>query len=952
LAHELYCVEPVRKFAYVSRDVTELYATSAAMAKHKTELDELREYLLSPGSEKAKDYLVFPLFQRLFGNKFKKETDAEGADIYIAGKLLVELKSEFNDYLQGFYQALHYAKLGLTFSALSVIAEKFIAVWKVNGIPDFAKRLSAEADALTPPNIIGAVNANRTTKGHANEILKSAIFKLVPQDFEGLFSRDFDTSLNEFVQVLKNLDAERTQINTHNFIDHIKQLEKFFDDPLDSIHCFYAIVGFWDVTSTVAETANSDTVQVIGYRGTRASEQLQIKPRLHDEFKKFIESRYIFTNEGTGRTADYYFSRFDEVISRIKPEYARQHGIFFTDNNLSKFALWFVHEFFEDRLSDKYVVVDPAGGSGNLVTSWRGHLKHKVVSELEPDLLKTIERRMKLDPAQVEGGFTIIPKTSKNEGLNFLDKSAEHYVSCLMAELAEKNFKFDKPIAFLLNPPYKNTDENEEYLIKADATYQIHPSILELTGSDAGKERYLAFLGQIINIARVQMGDIQLTELNFENIQLPPPLDTKKVETPLILIFTPTSWLIPRPTYMQFRKIFDQYFKYEMGFIFLGNEFFKIQGRFPIAFTIWSYRYKKDGNKNNIVIKDLTHLKHSDLEINWNRDIGFITKKLRPLIKGARIINLSLAKVSIKDWCNQPMYDFKRDPTQEELRSERLFGGLPRKDQRRSNKKTYGTTNSKFVGFMDDNTPVRVKEDKIGRLSNDCNRVWFRLDSDFKGINRTRILSGPSDNRSFCSFDLHSAQKTFSWFAITKAINGRYPLWANQFDIWAPNIPKQKQKYFYSLCFAFGLAENRCVVTKFEKDNPAEGAPEVYVDNPLCPTNPESFWSATLDAQIVVKPTLALELVNLIKQLYKRWNVKYCEGQVLYSVGLQDEPYFRYFDYKDFLTPHSGLIQIKKYAELHNAQDLVDLFASISEKTKEVRDAIYSLLVDDFGYFV
>ena len=46
--------------------------------------------------------------------------------------------------------------------------------------------------------------------------------------------------------------------------------------------------------------------------------------------------------------------------------------------------------------------------------------------------------------------------------------------------------------------------------------------------------------------------------------------------------------------------------------------------------------------------------------------------------------------------------------------------------------------------------------------------------------------------------------------------------------------------------FAFVLAENRCVVTKFERGNPVEGAPEVFVDNPLCPTNKESFWSTTL----------------------------------------------------------------------------------------------------------
>jgi hypothetical protein len=186
---------------------------------------------------------------------------------------------------------------------------------------------------------------------------------------------------------------------------------------------------------------------------------------------------------------------------------------------------------------------------------------------------------------------------------------------------------------------------------------------------------------------------------------------------------------------------------------------------------------------------------------------------------------------------------------------------------------------------------------------------------------------------------------------MTKALNGRYPVWANQFDIWAPNILKQKEGYFYSLCFSFGLAENRCVVAKFEKDNPVKGAPEVFVDNPLCPINPESFWSTTLDSEIVVRPKLAGELVGLVTELYKNWNQKYCKGQLLYSVGLQDEPYFKYFDYKDFVTPYSGLIQIKKYAELHNAEDLVNLFDKVTAKAKETREEIYRLLTQEFAYF-
>ena len=74
------------------------------------------------------------------------------------------------------------------------------------------------------------------------------------------------------------------------------------------------------------------------------------------------------------------------------------------------------------------------------------------------------------------------------------------------------------------------------------------------------------------------------------------------------------------------------------------------------------------------------------------------------------------------------------------------------------------------------------------------------------------------------------------------------------------------EKYWHSLCFAFVLAENRCVVTKFEANNPVDGAPEIFVDNPLCPTNRESFWCNTLDMEIVKEPNAAYLLVEKIKR--------------------------------------------------------------------------------------
>ncbi len=46
----------------------------------KVELNNLKEFILSESSEDAKRPLIYPFFKKLFGKKFKVESDVEGAD--------------------------------------------------------------------------------------------------------------------------------------------------------------------------------------------------------------------------------------------------------------------------------------------------------------------------------------------------------------------------------------------------------------------------------------------------------------------------------------------------------------------------------------------------------------------------------------------------------------------------------------------------------------------------------------------------------------------------------------------------------------------------------------------------------------------------------------------------------------------------------------------------------
>jgi hypothetical protein len=922
------------------------------MAKKQSEAGLIEEYLRSESSEKARQHLLYPFLKLIFPGKLKIEGDANGADAYIEGKLIVESKTSDSQWLEGFYQALHYQrKFGLSYNTIMVVAHKFVAIWKLNKLPEYATILAHTANINDAPNKVGKDNAKKTQPLNIKEIKDTAFFWLDPKMLAGdIFDNAKHLAIESFevLKVLKNLDSDRLQINKHNFIQTIERMKPFFEKPIDAVHAFYTLVAYWDITSVLTERPNG-SVCLTGFKGNKSSEDIQIEPRNIYEFKKFVENQYIFTNEGSGLTADYYFSRFDEVIATIDPEYVKQHGIFFTNDYLSKFALWFAQHHFPGDINEDYVVFDPAGGSGNLVSSWRGKLKHKIVSELQPDLLRTIEKRMKADPFHIDTGFTIIPKTSDNIGLNFLDRSAEVYLNALTEELQHKNVALNKPIAFLLNPPYKNTDENVLARENTNAEYTIHESILLLTGEDAGKERYLAFLGQILNIAKVQ------AQQNH---------DLK----PIVMIFTPTSWLLPRPTYVGFRREWDQFFHYHSGFIVTSNEWFKLGGKWPLAFTIWQYDDTNESKENSVKVFDYTNLKLTDLAtVSWLADNAKLEKELQGVSKKSKLVTLDNVRGDIRNLLpllkkgkveiQQPRYDYSHAKKESDFN--KIVSGFPLSDEERhfKLKRKCGDVVGAYIGFYDDNTPVRVNEDSCQRMTSKPNKVWFRLDNVFININQTKVLNGAPDKYGFCAYDLPSAKATFSWFAITKALNGNYPLWANQYDIWAPNIPEKLAYKWYSLCFAFVLAENRCVVTKFEKDNPVLGAPEVFVDNPLCPTNKESFWSTTLAPFVIANEAkqsqndITLQLIYKITDFYKHWNKTYTQGQFLQNVGLHNEPYFKYFNYPDFLTPYSGIIQIKKYADQESKFDLQQYFNEISELTKQVKAELLRMLVEDFKYF-
>ncbi len=175
----------------------------AQRVTHDEELNKIKQYLQSGDNEDAKRPLVYPLFTKLFKEKFKVESAAENADGYVDGKLIIECKTAYADWLPGFYQALHYAKKGLTFSTVCVIAKEFLAVWKVDKLPDEAVIYAHRMDATLAAQKAGLENARRTAPSLKKEILEATLYKITPPDFQ---KPDFSPTyqLYAFLKLLNN----------------------------------------------------------------------------------------------------------------------------------------------------------------------------------------------------------------------------------------------------------------------------------------------------------------------------------------------------------------------------------------------------------------------------------------------------------------------------------------------------------------------------------------------------------------------------------------------------------------------------------------------------------------------------------------------------------------------------------------------------------------------------
>ncbi|MGA7218348.1 MAG: hypothetical protein WBX38_08545, partial [Candidatus Sulfotelmatobacter sp.] len=838
-------------------------------------------------------------------------------DGYVPGSFVLELKGCVNDWLRGFFQGLAYKNQGLDFSQIIVAARGFLAIWRVNDLDEALREEVLHAHGA--PHDIGVTFA-RKHKGEARNILKGAIWNGGMELSGALFLQHTELAteqLRSFEKTIREGRKVRLRITPRNFVAVLKEMKDFFDptQPVKTARAFCNMVYGWNDGATVKLSEKNEDQATIG--GETITDLVPSKRRL---FKDYVENRFIYLNDG--EHTDDFFARYDEALDAVDKQFRIKNGIFFTDRDLSKFVMWLVKQHVPN-LGRNYLVLDPACGSGNLVTNWRSplELRHKVVSEIEPELLFAVERRMQGDHWH-QGKFTVVPKVSEGTGLNFLDKSAEEYLDEIRAYLAEKGQRPDKPIAFLCNPPYRSDDDQGAKAID----YKIHESITHVTGMDASSERYCCFLAQMKLICEAAR-------------------DSGLPDHSLLLLFTKSTWLTRRPMFEGIRAQMLEAFDNVTGILVKGKEFFDVKGSWPVAFSLWRYRNKGERarlDKNrSIPLLDLTWLTKKQLaQVPWDNPKE-MQRACEPILQQSDEVEIGVERTSIREWSGQSMTDFKRDRRRDE-KNAKVVGGLPLGDGRQNNRKAYGDADGRFIGFMDELTPCRVK-----RSTPD--KPWLYLDTRFMSIKKARCLSGPPTHLGYCASNLDSAKKLFFWYALARTfLQTTYPMWIDADNMWEPVIPCKLEKTTFQIAFAIGYAENECVETRFPANNPVRGALELNVSNPLTPLNSDSFWSGVMNPFCSDNPSASvLALTKAVDKLFADWKKLFRNRPEL---ALSRRPYML-----DNQGPRlgAGIQQVRDYANEAGDETLKADWAAIQKTLSLAKKDFFELVSsrDGLNYF-
>ena len=233
--------------------------------------------------------------------------------------------------------------------------------------------------------------------------------------------------------------------------------------------------------------------------------------------------------------------KLSSVVDRLVEDTTRrEQGEFFTPTIWVDKAHEYIASVYGDDWKEKYVVWDPAWGTGNLTRDYK--FKELYVSTLNQSDIDTANQ-MGYNPESVKFQY------------DFLNDDYEKLPAGLRKAIEE-----GRKIIVLMNPPYGTSANIGSTSKKGVADTRLKEEMKEKKWGEASKNMYSQFIYKIYY-------------LNRDNIN--------------ICMFTPELYLTG-VTFENFRKKLFQKYTFCKGFVFPCSEFFDVSNNWGILFSVLS----------------------------------------------------------------------------------------------------------------------------------------------------------------------------------------------------------------------------------------------------------------------------------------------------------------------------------------------------------------------------
>ncbi len=322
------------------------------------------------------------------------------------------------------------------------------------------------------------------------------------------------------------------------------------------------------------------------------NKQYQINGTYYQTFFKHFEKEYSPKDK----------NKFTEVSDRlIEDAKRRKSGEFYTPTLFTDYAHKMLSEELGEDWKEKYVVWDCCWGTGNLTRDYR--FKELYASTLEQ--------------AELDCGTRYNPEATKfvfdflNDDINFMGTSSGKLPESLYKALEE-----NKPIVFLINPPYATSSSNmgkgdEQGKGSGACVTSLYNTMVKDKMQEACKNLFSQFMYRIYLLKN---------EYKLDNVVI---------------------GLFCKPIYMSgtsfkaFREKFFDAFQYKSGILFNASAFADVSDKWGINFSVWRTGLTQD--KHNFE-HDL--IEESDGEIK---------------VIGKKILYNTDGDFTAKDWIKEPL---------------------------------------------------------------------------------------------------------------------------------------------------------------------------------------------------------------------------------------------------------------------------------------------------------